>query len=233
MDEALYLKNLRCNICKNNFKTIKIKSSKLRTVKRDTDFCIHYDGYCPYVYEINVCPYCGYAFSDSSNAKIPKELKIQFINEITKSWKKKNYCGERTYLKGVEAYKLAILAGQITKVNKSKISAMCMRIAWIYRIHNDTKGEQRFLKSSVNVLEEAFGCEDFSGQGSMDITTAVYLLGEINYRIGEYSKSLKWFNLCLSKYINRNRRDATTKMIRDRWSDIKSEIKQKSTELVC
>ncbi len=42
MSEALYDKEVKCPVCDMKFKTKKVKTSHVKVVKRDSDFCAYY-----------------------------------------------------------------------------------------------------------------------------------------------------------------------------------------------
>jgi len=63
MHSSLYDKRYRCLFCGQEFTNKKPRASSIRQIRRDPDFCGHYQGENPYFYEVAVCPHCGYAFT--------------------------------------------------------------------------------------------------------------------------------------------------------------------------
>ncbi len=221
------VKGIVCPLCQTKFNTTKVKTTKLRMTDRDTDFCTYYKDINPYFYEINVCPECGFAFSDSYTHSIMDEKADQFKKEISSKWIRRDFGGVRDMDQAIETFKMAITSGEITGAKHSRLAGLCLRLCWLYRMKGDKDEELRFMRWSVKLYEKAYQLEDFSGEKSMDIGTVLYLLGELNYRLGEYESASKWFNIAITKLTNAPEVSASKMaMIRDRWQDIREDIKR-------
>ena len=70
MSNVYYTKEVYCPVCGEKFDTTKIKTSVLRIVGRDEDFCVHYKDYNPIYYDIFICPNCGYGSSENAFDKL-------------------------------------------------------------------------------------------------------------------------------------------------------------------
>ncbi|MDZ4957104.1 DUF2225 domain-containing protein, partial [Clostridium perfringens] len=57
----LFFKEVICPVCENSFKTPTVKVNTPRVTSRDSDFFIRYSVVNPYLYEILLCPSCGYS----------------------------------------------------------------------------------------------------------------------------------------------------------------------------
>lgn len=221
------LKDMTCPICQMSFNTTKVRTTKLRMLDRDTDFCTYYEGVNPYFYEINVCPECGFAFSDNFNDSIADENANKFREIVSSKWAKRDFGGLRDIDQAIESFKLAIASAQIVGLKDSRVAGLCLRIAWLYRIKENREEEVRFMKWAVRLYEKAYQWEDFDTEDSMDMGTVLYLLGELNYRIGNYEKASNWFNIAITKLTNAPGVSARTMvLIRDRWHDIRADIKK-------
>lgn len=223
MLEELYYKTVNCPVCKNEFKTLKVKRSRARVDKIDTDFMKYYKGENPIKYNVNVCPNCGYSAMD----KRFKSMNFNDINIIKEKvfarWKGKNYCNERTLGAAIEGYKLALYCGELLNYKKYEMGGITLRIAWLYRLKHEEKNENRFLKYSLDLYEDAYSNEDLS-YGGMDELTVGYLIGEILRRLGEKNESIKWFgNIVSDRRIRNNPR--LEKMAREQWQITKGELK--------
>lgn len=228
MDEICYAKKIKCPVCGSTFEATKLKASKLRAVKKDTDMFRYYNGENPYFYEINVCPKCGFAFSDNFKENLNEFHIERFKKLITSHWEMKNYGGKRDVEKGLETYKLALLSAQVMELKSSIIAGILLHICWLNRLMNNSEEEQRFMKGAIESYKKAFEVEDLEGGKSISPEIVIYLLGELNYRIGNFAESAKWFNLAISKYGNNPAvKKQTINMIRDRWMDIREEMKSK------
>ena len=227
MNPDLYLRTTTCPLCSNEFKTVKVKHDGIRLLRRDSDLCEYYKKENPYFYEINVCPKCGFSFSDRFKDGLTDTQKEKFIKTISLHWKKTDYCGERTIEEAIEAFKLALLSGQTIGIKNSTLAGLCLRISWLYRLLHNKEEEERFMKSSIKAYEKAYELEDTNRGGDISPEIMLYLLGELNFRIGNISDSSKWFSYAIAKcnsdsLIN----PQIDKMIRDRWIEIKDEIKE-------
>ncbi len=225
MDEVLFARTVSCPVCSGSFKTTKIKEGKIKFVKRDTDMFRHFEGLSPYLYEINVCPECGFSFSDSNKYELT-DTQIRKVAEIISTkWNKHDYGGERTVMQAVEAYKLALLSAQVVSMKDSVLAGICMRICWLNRMAGNDEEEKKYMKGAVEFFEKVYDKEDLSGSEGLGPEMVVYLLGELNYRLGNHSDAVKWFNIALSKYNNNpDVKKQTINMIRDRWLEIKGEV---------
>jgi uncharacterized protein (DUF2225 family) len=143
-----------------------------------------------------VCEFCGYAAQAERFEEISSRDAEKIIKEITPRWKKRNFTGVRTPEKGLEAFKLALYNAQTIEAKPSDYAKICMRIAWIYRILKDER-EGKFLEHALKFYCEAYEKERFP-IGKMDEFTCMYMIAELNRRIGNYDEAIKWFNRLIS-----------------------------------
>ena len=211
----LYDKKVTCPICTIKFITKKVRSSKLKLIKRDEDFLSHYEGENPLKYSIFVCPNCGYAAPENRFDKVGRREKEIVYKEITSKWNKRDYGGVRTIDEAIESYKLAIYIGQLLGYKKIELGSLCLNLAWLYRIKGNGDEELRFLKITKDLYEAGYYNESLMDT-NMDELRLGYLIGEISRRIGEREESLKWFNSVLSNPgINSN--PMLENMAREQW----------------
>lgn len=210
----LYDKTLECPVCNKEFTTKKVRTSRLRLVKRDEDFLSYYEGENPIKYSIFICPSCGYAGTENRYDSIKKEDREIILNEITSKWNKRNYGDKRTVDEAIETYKLALYIGQLLDYKKVDLGSLCLNTAWLYRIKKSQE-EMRFLSLAKDFFEEAFYNESLVGT-NMDELKLGYLLGETNRRLDLKEQSFKWFNTVLSNpSINLN--PMLENMVREQW----------------
>ncbi|HBM81528.1 MAG TPA: hypothetical protein DD426_11965 [Clostridiaceae bacterium] len=226
MDDIYYMKKFTCPVCENAFSSTKIKSSKLIPLKTDTDMCTYYKGLNPYFYEINVCPKCGFAFSDHFKHELRVNDKSSFLKIFSSRWKKQDLCGIRTFDQAVDAFEIAILSGQIVNLNPGKMAVICLRLSWIYRMQNKKDDERRFMKSAVDLLEKAYEVGGIDDDEDISPEILVYLLGELNFRLRNRNETVKWFNIAISRYSkDPSVKKRISNMISDRWLEIKDNFK--------
>ena len=226
MNDIYYTKKIICPVCSNHFKSVKVRNSMLHHIKTDADFCRYFEGVNPYYYEINVCPECGFSFSDNFKKELSTAETDKFSKSITSHWKKKDLCGERSFEQAVDAFKMALLCGQVVGLKDSNLAGICLRLCWLYREKSMIEEEKRFMKAASDFYVKAYEMEGLNDKNEMRPEIIVYLIGELNFRLGNFKESVKWFNLAISKYSrDPSVKKQTMDMIKDRWMEIKDTIK--------
>ncbi|TYQ15511.1 UNVERIFIED_CONTAM: hypothetical protein Cloal_1977 [Acetivibrio alkalicellulosi] len=192
MENSLYNKTVICPVCVKKIEVTKVKSKSCVIEKRDTDFCVYYETVNPLIYDVWVCEFCGYAAQGDKFENISSSDANKIIKSITPYWKKRSFSGERTIEKGLEAFKLALYNLQKIKSKPSDYAKICIRIAWIFRILKDEK-EKEFISYALKYYYEVYDKEDLP-IGKFDKYTCMYMIAELNRRIGNYDESIVWFN---------------------------------------
>lgn len=201
--DILYDKKVKCSVCDGEFTTKKVRISKLRLVKQDADLLPYYDKENPIKYKIYVCPNCGYSATEDKFTPIAERKKRIILDAITQKWNKRSYGGERTIDQAIETYKLAIYIGQLLDYSKIELGLLTLNLAWLYRLKDHEEQEMRFLRLTGIFLEEGYYKESLYNT-DMDEMKLTYLIGELNRRLGEGEKALKWFNKVISSHKNTN-----------------------------
>jgi len=202
MIEGLYNKQITCPVCKNKFEITKTKINSIRVEKRDPDFCIHYKTINPLFYDAIVCENCGYAaLADKFDEISDKEIDI-LLEKLAPKWHKRSFAGERTIDDALEAFKLVLLNLQIKGAKSSELAKVCLRIAWLYRFKGDER-EIEFLRFAEHHYNQTYMTENFPVD-KLDENTCMYILGELNRRIGNFDASVKWFSKLISTHDARN-----------------------------
>lgn len=215
----LYSIKVKCCNCEREFETSRVRPSLKKAVRRDADFCSYYKEENPDYYVVRVCPSCGFASTENSADKLTELQRKAFKEQIGDRWIVRHFDGHRTWEKALESYKLALLCAQSIKDKDRIIASLLHHIAWLYRYKGDKEQEQRFLRFSldsyVNVYER-------DGVGGND-ARLLYLIGEINRRIGEYPAAVMWF----SRLINDQRimDAAMIRAAREQWSILRDEMR--------
>lgn len=213
--DELYEKKIVCPICNKEFETKKVRTSRLRLIKRDEDFLSYYEGENPLKYNIYVCPNCGYSALESKFDSINNEEKEVILREVTSKWNKRSYGDRRTIDEALETYKLALYIGELLDYKKIDLGSICLSIGWLYRIKEDQEQETRFLRLAKELFEESYYKESLVGT-NMDELKLGYLIGEINRRLEDKEEALKWFNTALSNP-SLGSNPMLEDMIREQW----------------
>ncbi len=228
INDNLYNKQINCPVCGIDFDTKKVRTSAIRIVNRDEDFCPHYKSENPLFYSVYVCPNCGYAALESDFTKISERNKEIIKKTISSKWNQRSYGEKRKLEDAIEVYKLALLNHQIIHSPKSTIGKLCLRLAWFYRYINNDR-EKEFIKYTIDSFYEAYTLERIDKE-DYDEVIMLYLLGELNRRIGNYKEAVKWFDKALSNPDINRKRHIKLKA-RQQWSLAREENSLRKNQL--
>lgn len=215
--DSFYEKKIECVLCSKSFTTLKVRSRFAISYKTDSDFCPHYraGNYNPHFYFVNVCPECGFAFSEEFSDQFPKGTKEIISVQITEHWTKRNFGQVRDFQQALESYKLAILAGSLKKEKNAVLAGLCLRLAWLYRSENKLEQEKRFMGMALNAYEESFVLSDFAGT-SMSELKVLFMIGELSRRLGQHQKAVSYFSKIV-QHENAKDEQKMVKMAREQW----------------
>lgn len=221
--KVLFDKDIKCPGCLKGFTTKKVRTSRLRLLKRDEDFLNYYNDVNPISYSVFVCPNCGYAASENKFEGISKEGINLIKSNISSRWTKRDFGGVRDTEHAIETYKLALLQGTMLGYTNLELANICLNIGWLFRIKDEEDEEMRFLVLARDKFIEAYNNESLSGT-SMDDAKITYLIAELSRRISEEDEALKWFTICLGlPGIKMN--PALDSMAREQWRLTKDLVK--------
>jgi len=242
LEEGLYNAKVVCPICEKEVVTTRVKTAAVRLSSSDEDFCMHYEGLDPMLYDVWVCKYCGFTefgvYFDKvaeSEMKLLKELCLnRFTDDLTKEpfelteFHKRVYAyfdllgedGERDHQAAIEAFKLLLTIQEVTNAPFSSRAKAAVRIGWIYRMLGDEQ-EMKYLEMAAAYFTEAFASETFSG-GGLDSETCAYIIGELNRRVGKTGEAIEWFGKAL-RIAQENKNQKISNMIREQIQVAKKE----------
>lgn len=192
----IYNKEVTCPVCGNVFKATAVKSSAYRMIKKDSDFFIRYSLINPYFYDVWVCNSCGYSAMKSDFDTL-RSVEIEQVQKlITPKWHGRIYPEVYDVHIAIERYKLSLLNYVIINSKSSKKALACMKLAWMHRLLETKEAEemeQTYLKQALEGFSDAYYSEAFPIYG-MDKFSVMYLIGELNRRIGNSENALVWFS---------------------------------------
>lgn len=219
----LYDKSIECLHCKQTSTTKKIRSRFIKVARYDTDFCPIYknpNANALYYY-INVCPHCGFSYSEDFSRYFPPTTQEDIEEKICSKWNPQHFSDERSIEDAIKTFKLASYCGSLKKEKHIIQAGIHLRIAWLYRFQEKQEQEKRFLRLALLEYEASYSTGDFSGTQVSEVRI-LYLAGDISKRIGNTQAAVKYFSMVLER--QKNAMEASIiKMARDRWHEIKEE----------
>lgn len=216
-------------MCSHSFTTKKVRSRFVKVLNYDSDFAPIYAENLinPNLYYVNVCPKCGYSFTDEFTSYFPPGSKEAVTDKICSHWVPQDFGTSRTPHEAIKAFKLGAYCSVLKKEKHIVTAGLYIRLAWLYRAQTDPEQENRFLKLSLQQYLESYSTSDYKGTQVSEIRL-LYLLGELSRRTGSNEDSIRFF----SKVIEKQRQSVEPKIIqmaKDRWHEMREEQKLKQS----
>ncbi|GAA4704547.1 DUF2225 domain-containing protein [Brevibacillus fulvus] len=196
----LYEKELSCLFCQSVFITKKVRSAAQPVETRDADFCTYFrdQRYNPIVYTVYVCPHCGFSFTEQFSPVFTPQSRLKIEQQIASRWVPKTFADERNLSEAMAAYKLAIFAAELKEETHSVKAGLYLRLAWLNRFIQADREEARFLRVAAAEYEQSYLQSDFGTHDKqMTEVRLLYLIGELNRRIGRYDQAITYYGKTL------------------------------------
>lgn len=228
--QIVYQRKIRCTLCGKEFLTSSVRAGRIRFSDTDLDFRPLYDGFDPILYDVVVCPFCGYAALNKFFTRLSDLKAKQIKQKISPTYVSKNYPVILDYEMAIERFKLTLLNSAIGHDSNGIKAYICLKLAWLYRGYYEqrvrrfnasknseeeilvfeefNKGliekEKVFLRNACDGFKLAFEVEEFPimgiDQGSME-----YLIAELSRRVGDFGECKKWLSRVIQRQ-NSNKR---------------------------
>ncbi|WP_017756299.1 DUF2225 domain-containing protein [Calidifontibacillus oryziterrae] len=226
----LYDKHETCALCKSTFTSKKIRSRFIKLDHTDTDLCPYYkdEEISPLLYFVKVCPKCGYSYSDHFGTYFPEGTRDAIENLVSAKWVPHNYGEERTVQQAIQTYKLALYCATLKKEKAIVLASLLIRLAWLYRKAENIKEERRFLELAVEKFNESY-LEAYYSNTDMTEIRVMYLLGELNRRLGNYDKAVAHFSKVVDQQ-NSTLEKKVVDMAREQWYTTRDLMKKEQEE---
>ena len=189
----LFDKQIVCPVCNSHFKAKTVKSKSPRVISKDSDFFIRYSVVNPYFYDVLICNSCGYAAMRSDFEKLKSHKKELVLSNVTPKWKPREYPHILDEKLAIERYKLALLNAMLIDLPNSTKGMISLKIAWLNRLLDNNIQETLFLKQALEGFNTAYMTEIFPIYG-LQRDSLMYLLGELNRRLGNNQDALQWYS---------------------------------------
>lgn len=218
-----YEKKIDCLHCKKSFPSLKVRTKMIKIDHTESDFQPIYaeNQVNALYYNVFVCQYCGFSFTEDFNKYFAPGIKEQIDEKISNNWIPHHFKGERTVFDALQAYKLALLCATIKKEKYVITSGLALRLAWLYRSLKNSGQEQRFLKLARDHYMESFSTEDYANT-QMSTVRIMYMIAELSRRIGDYENATRFF----SRVIENQRVGGEAKLVdmaKEQWELVREE----------
>ncbi|NLI92983.1 MAG: DUF2225 domain-containing protein [Peptococcaceae bacterium] len=227
--DPLYDKKVKCPYCHNTFTTKKVRSRFVKPLKVEQDFGPVFkdgEGNNPLLYYVTVCSECGFSFSEDFSNHISQTARNKIQKEISEKMDRvTDFWGKRDFNQAVRAYKLAIYSGQLVQEKHIVFANLCLRLAWLYRSTDNQKEESRFLQLAASEFEKSYIHTDFNPETTPELSI-LYLIGEINRRLGNYNVAIKYFT-AVAEHPDRSRYTKYVNYAREQWQLAAREYREK------
>ncbi len=204
MATPLWNKKLKCPFCVFEFETTRLRSSVIKIKDKQTDFGSIYEGECPYLYAVTVCPQCTFAAlnKDFDSIRAGAEPMIMEVSrQIRQSAKKKPNIfdlGISTPEVAIKRHELAITFMKIRKYGDLGILAgLYLHLVWIYRLMQDYENEKKAMAQAAKAYEEFFDKGNRLPE-NLGEPGVLYLIGELNRRQGLYKDARRFYERALA-----------------------------------
>lgn len=222
-EDMLYQKEVLCSLCGHKFTTSKVRSKFIKITKVDDDLCNHYGSVNPLFYEINICPQCGYSFSEENGGYFDDKTRDEIYSRLASAWSKKDYTGVRDIGQAVETFKLALTCQMARRTKDSQKGMLYLKLGWLYRYLGDQKNEQVCLSEAVKYLTLSFEREQFSDPKSE--INILYLIGVLNKKMGNYKEASLWLDRVL-RHPTKDSFSGVVNRAREIWHHLREEMKE-------
>lgn len=232
-EDVLFRKSYNCPVCDADFKTLTVRTGKVRSVGQGDYLRPLYKDMDPLKYDAVVCPYCGYAaLSRYFNSVMPIQRK-RIQEQIGENFKGLVVSKDKfSYEEAVVRYKMVLYCDVVAGAKNSRKAYSCLKLAWLIQGMLDTEketmnvndyielqsDEQECIKNAYEGYTMAFSNETFPMSG-MDEVTVSFLLAELAYKLGKYRESL----MQISRIMGHANAPAR---IKDKALDLKEQIRE-------
>jgi uncharacterized protein (DUF2225 family) len=214
--DFIFEKNVDCRVCGKPFKSYQTKT-RIKLEGIDEDLMPTYSPVDPLLYDIMVCPHCGYAALRSTFNAI-NDRQGEYISEtITPKYKHKEHPAIMDIDMAIAEYKLALLCCVVKKGRLNEKGYLCMKISWLYKRKGDEANELLFVKQANQSFTDAFAKETFPFCG-LDESTVNYLMARFALKLKSYEESLRFISRLIT-FKNLNPR------LKERAIDMKDELR--------
>ncbi|MBF4694033.1 DUF2225 domain-containing protein [Fusibacter ferrireducens] len=213
----LFDRKYTCGICGNQFTSKQVKTSALRVKSRERDFHAYYNSESPIYYGVICCPNCGYAKFERDFKMPISSADVQLVKSVISSnWRYQDFCNQRDVKTALRVHMVALANYKVLKVSAYVLGKLYLRLAWFYREEAQHEEELKYLKLALDAFVQGFETEKDNGNDEGELET-IYIVGELNRRIGNYQEAIKWFSSAVNHELAYKNR-MIKNYARDQWA---------------
>ena len=221
MDSHCFMVEKPCPVCMKSTRVIKTRS-RLIVQKTDEDFCVHYKDFNPYYYKIWICEHCGFAADEKTFlTKLPERTRNTLWEFLAQKKLDIEFVEERSLPDAIASYQLAISYLDLIHAPLSKKASMHLQLAWIYRESGDKDLESEYMQKAAEFYDQSLTQERYP-IGNLTDNAAMYVVGAIYYRLGDYEKCAQHLSRIIGDQSVRTREPQIFDKARDLWGDVRA-----------
>lgn len=215
-----YVSEKTCPVCSQRTKIV-LARNKLAAETLDTDFCIHYKDFDPYLYSVCVCEHCGYVTDEEHfQEHMPERIRRNIKPFLDENNFKTPFAEERDKDEALMLYEMAIYFNELFERSNGRQALMYQKMAWICRIENDEPKEREFLLKCAEKFEQSLNNERYP-IGKVTDDMATYIVGINYYMLGDFDKATKFIGQLISSNQLRISAPKLYEKVRDVWQDMR------------
>lgn len=225
--DGIFERDEKCPICATKFKVRMVKPSHVKPTTRDSDFCQHYEGLNPLLYDVWVCPECLYAAKRKEFLDMKPVAKKKLQEALLRNKgvpKSVNFSEYRDINSAIYAFELAVPCYEIKEASDEVLAGLNMRAAWLCREAGDEDREKYYLRQAIEGYLHFFEWKSETGSKLGEVGL-MYILGELYRRVGEYRESVRWFGRVVI-HEDIKRQPEIERLTRDSWQDARAKERE-------
>jgi uncharacterized protein (DUF2225 family) len=234
MTEPIWIKEVKCPACDAVFKTARVKPSALKVKAGEADFHKIYENINPLLYAVTSCPNCNYSarnddFDDKTMEYHPEIVKLAMAIKDSKKNIRFQETKEIDIETAVKKHLLAItFAKQYKPMDPLTVAGLYMHIAWMYREQGNKDKDLEYQKFALEyyimTFEKGSHIPEKIGEPGI-----IYLIGELNRVLGNYSEAVTWFSRVV-KHDQISNFPNIENLARDAWEKITEEKRKNQNQ---
>ncbi len=192
---ALFDRNYVCPVCRTSFDSKQVKTSAIRTKKREKDFHATFHGENPTYYGVICCGNCGFAQFEGDFKKTLNPKDVLKVKEIISSrWKPQNFSEPRNLETAIKVHTIAMASYKILGGRPSVMAKLYLRLAWFHRENAQPVESEKYIRLALASFIESYELDKVEDLDEGKELETIYLIGELSRQLGDYKEAIKWFD---------------------------------------